>query len=290
MSQENEEKAVAPRGLGMGGLGDFTSGSFQESLEDAATTKGSATGDQIRDAMGNRRPKLPRLKVKHSAGVFAKDDGSRVEELQGVVVAHNFNNSFFQKAFADHAQGERPDCFSNDATTIAPNAEDPQAQDCTTCNRNRDAREKEAREAAFARDRQECCNNYLTLAFAVPGEEIPYVVQLSNQSFGPWAEYVQEIGAKGRFLPHEVGTSLVLEVKKGPGGSEYSKAKFRMLGALPENLRGEFLAAHLNYRTLLQREAENADREEQTASAAEAVREAREAEAAAAKDDGGAAL
>ena len=57
---EQEEKALVPQtgGLGMGGLGDFTAESFEDSLVDTDGVKGSATGEDIRDAMGNVKPAI----------------------------------------------------------------------------------------------------------------------------------------------------------------------------------------------------------------------------------------
>ena len=88
--KDKVEQALVPStGLDMGGLGEFT----QESLLDIAetsdeTAKGSATGEEIRDAMGNVRPQLERVQVKgHGANLFQFADGSGVN---GKVAALTF--------------------------------------------------------------------------------------------------------------------------------------------------------------------------------------------------------
>jgi hypothetical protein len=277
MAKPNEETAVAPRGLGMGGLGQFTEDDFVKSVTDSEVAHGTAEATDIKDAMGNVMPKLERVKVKHGgACIFQDEDDNKFEELIGAVVAYTFHNSFFDKAFEDREDGERPPCYSNDGVSIAARAEAPRCDGgCTVCPLNRDATDREARENAFDLNRKEACNNYLSLAVALPGREVPVHVQLSNSSFKPWAAYVQRIGTQGRFKIHEVGTKFTLKNRTGPGGSEYSVVIFDSLGALPTELAASFAAQAPNYRALLRREAEHADADNADAEAAGAVAEAK---------------
>lgn len=278
---ENTETAVAPQGLGMGGLGHFgTADDFVKSLEgqEDAATHGTAEADDIRDAMGNVLPKLERVKVKHGgACIFQDEDDKRYDELVGAIIAYTYHNSYFDVPFEDREEGARPPCYSNDGVSIAPRAEAPESVNsgCTGCNRNRDATDREAREAAFDRHRKEACNNYLSLAVALPGREVPVHLQLSNSSFKPWAAYVQRIGTQGRFKIHEVGTRFTLKNRTGPGGSEFSVCEFTMLNPLPQSLAENFASQAPNYRALLRREAERADADNADAEAAAAVGEAR---------------
>jgi hypothetical protein len=289
MSTE-EETAVVKQGLGMGGLGNFTAEDLVGSLVPATESpKGTATGEGIRDAMGGRSPQLERIKVKHGgACIIQMPDDERVEELLGVVVAYTYHNSWFSTKFEDHESGERPDCYSNDATNIAEQVEDAQAPGgCRSCPRNRDARDQGARDKAYDGAKESktyACSNYLSLAIALPGVEVPVHLRLSQSSFRTWAEYVQHIGTRGRFQPHEVATRFTLKNKTGPGGSEFSVVQFEMIDALPAELRAEFTKQQPNYEALLKRSAVDTEREDVSAEAAEALAQAKKDEAAAAEE------
>lgn len=289
MSEESKE--LAPRGLGMGGLGGFADASeFEKAVKDSAgdVGHGSATAEDIRDAMGNVIPKLEKVKVKHGgACLFQFPDNTKAEELVGAVVAYTFHNSFFDKAFEEREDGERPPCFSADGATVSDRAEGPKHTDCGTCPRNRDATLKEAREAAFKAHRKEACNNYISLAVAIPGREVPVQIQLSNTSFKPWAAYIQSIGTQGRFRPHEVATRFKLVNRTGAGGSEYSVCHFELIGALPKDIAASFASQAGNYRNLLRRTSDEASDSEHVEAAA-AVADAKAAQEAAAQS--GAAL
>lgn len=288
--QGNEETAVAPQGLGMGGLGHFASPEdFVKSLEDSDVTHGDADASSIKDAMGNVMPRLERIKVKHGgACIFQDEEGNKLDALVGAVVAYTFHNSFFEKFFEDREEGERPPCYSNDGVSIAERAEAPESvQGCTGCNRNRDATDSAARSHAFDLGRKEACNNYLSLAVAVPGREVPIHLQLSNSSFKGWAAYAQRIGTQGRFKVHQVGTRFSLKNRSGPGGSEFSVCEFEMLNPLPTDLAENFASQAANYRSLLRREAESADKDNADAEAGAAVADARASQEAA-KSEGAA--
>lgn len=278
---EETTKAVATRTT-FAGLGDFTAESLIEVAKDGA--RGSASAEEIRDAMGNVVPRLERFKVKHGGACIITDAaGKRYDDLLGVVVAYTYHNSFFEKPFEQHEEGERPTCFSRDAVSIDAGVEAPQSPTgCTGCPRNRDARERDARETAFNRDRRECCTNYLSLAVMLPGRDIPIQLRLSNSSFKPWAEYVQRIGTQGRFLPHEVATKFTLKNKQGAGGSEYTEVGFELAGGLPEHLRKAFADQREGYRALLRREDLQRDDGAPSGIGREAMAKAREAAKAAA--------
>lgn len=275
------ENAVAPQGLGMGGLGDFSEESLLEAVADTEAVKGTATGEDIRDAMGNKVPKLENIVVKHGGVVrYQFPDESLREKFVGVIVAYTYHNSFFGKPFEDREDGERPPCSSNDGVNIVRDAEDPQCEGgCSTCPKNRSGRDPAIRDAAFKLDRKEACNNYLSLAVALPGEDAPFRLRLSNQSFGPWAEYIQRIGTAGRFLPHEVATRFELVNKKGGGGSDFSVVKLSMADKegrpLPPELREAFAKQALNFKALLQRIAQQDEPDEGGTTAREAASEAR---------------
>lgn len=289
MTEKSEEKAVVKAGT-FGGLGDYTAESLVAVAETEAP-KGSATGDDIRDGMGNVRPTLDTVKIKgHGANLFQFPDESKVdgvEGLTGVVVAYTRHNSYFGKPFGEQEKGEMPPCFSNDGETIPENAGEPVTSACSQCPKNRDARQRSARDAAFdtmKEDRDKVCNNYLSIAFALPGKEIPVRIRFTRQSFKAWAEFIQRIGTEGRYLPHEVVTKITLENVKSD--FEFSVAKFRSLGALPEEMRDSMNAQRGNYRALLQRTAE-ADEGEESASdeAKQAVADSKKRAKKAAKGD-----
>lgn len=277
----SDENLPAPAGLGsLGGLGDFTPDSLVDATKDVQD-KGTATGEALRDAMGNVAPALDLVKVKgHGANLFLFPDESKVdgkEGLLGVVVAFTRHNSYFAKPFEDQEKGELPPCFSNDAVNIAGKAEEPQADSCAVCPRNRDARDRAARDKAWDADSKETCHNYLSLAFALPGRDIPVRIRLTRQSFRAWARYVQDIGTvRGRYLPHEVVTLLTLENKKG-ANAEYSVAGFAFKGALPAEMRGAFAAQSEQYGAILRRDAEREERSTDASdTGADAIRQAKE--------------
>lgn len=277
--EDQKQNAVAVRAPS---IGDFTPESLAQAALEAAkeTAKGSATGDSMREGMGNQRPKLDRVRVIHNGAASFRRGEKLLSELVGVVVAHTFHNTYFDKPYDDRVEGERPPCFSNDAVTIAANAETPQNPEggCHTCSRNRDARDGTARRAAFDRPVEETCSNYFSLAILVPGEEIPVIVQYPYGSFKSWGEYVQAIGSKGRFRPSEVVTRFKLKNSKNAGGKETSVGVFEFVGPLPAPIREQVAGQVEAYRAVLRREASDGERDaSSTTSASDAVRQAKAA-------------
>lgn len=260
-----EKQLPAKAGMDMGGLGDFDRDTLLE-IAKQDNAPGTATAEDIKDAMGNARPKLELVKVKgHGANLFQREDGSQVlgkDGLVGVIVAFTRHNSWFGKPFGETEQGELPRCFSNDGVNIAPNAEDPQSKGgCTSCTRNRDARDRDAREEAFNQDQVGKCNNYVSFALALPGEEIPVRLRVTLTGAKNWPAYVQRIGTKGRYQPHEVVTKVTLK-NVTRDGNEFSVAEFECVGALPAAMREQFAGHRDMYRAILQRDAEREDRDD----------------------------
>lgn len=257
----SDEKALTTGAFG--GLGNFTKEALVEIAKQSDGIKGSATGEDIRDAMGNIRPTLDTVKVKgHGANLFLFPDDTKVAGetgLTGVIVAYTRHNSWFGKPFGEQEKGELPQCFSNDGETVSDASASPVASVCSECPRNRDARSRSARDDAFQTLKDsgpvQVCNNYLSIALALPERELPVRVRFTRQSFKAWAAFIQQIGTAGRFLPHEVVTEIKLENVTG-GHGEFSVAKFRFVGALPPELREAFEKQRANYRALLQRTAE----------------------------------
>lgn len=300
---EVKEKALSPTpGIGFGGLGDVSEAALLEAAKQGAAEKGSATGQEIRDAMGNVRPSLELVKVKgHGANIFQFPDEKKVdgnEGLLGIIVAYTRSNSWFGgKEFGASEPGELPACFSNDGETLAAGSASPQASACSRCTRNRDARDGNARDAAFKRlkagdkgnpdvGRDSVCNNYLHLAVALPGRDLPVRVRFTRQTFKAWASYVQRIGTvEGRYLPHEVVTRIKLENHSGDFG-EFSVGTFTFCGALPKEMRDQFKKQGQDFKAILQRAAEVDEQEDTTAEARQAMAEAKAAANAPAQEAG----
>lgn len=257
--------ATAADNAGLNGLGDFTEEQLlgaAEGLDTAA--KGDATAEDILDGMGNRKPTLERIEVKHhGVNEFRFPDSSKVDGTEGfvgVALAHAHHNSNFAKPFDEHEEGDQPACWSNDATTVAPEVESPLNEGgCPTCPFNRDAPDRDAREKAFDnKERQELCSNYLSVAVMLPGQDIPLVLRVTASSFKAWAAFVQRLGTRGRFRTYDVLTRFKLQnVKKG--GNENSVAQFELADpkqyVLPDTLRKGFALQSPKYRSLLRREA-----------------------------------
>lgn len=290
------ENLPAPKGLGTMGLGDFSSASdFLGDIQTEDIEKGSASFADVREAMGNVRPMLENVKIKgHGANLFQFDDGAQTpgpEGLVGVIAAFTRHNSYFDKSFDDAVEGELPPCFSNDGALIANNAESPQSDGgCASCPRNRDAKTREAREAAFesaenqTKEKPETCTNYLSMAFMMPGRDLPVRIRFTNRTFKAWARYCQEIGTvKGRFFPHEVATKVTL--KNIEGQNEYSVGEFEFVGALKPAMRENFALQVAGYTALLQRAAEVEERDDASDEAKAAMNSAK-AEAKAAETSG----
>jgi hypothetical protein len=149
---------------------------------------------------------------------------------------------------------------------VDPGTEEPKAANCSVCPLNCSATAQQARDLAFAKDRDERCQNRLSLIVLVPGHSIPYILQLSPRSFKHFASYAQRIGGQSRFLLHEVATKLTL---KKVGQHAHSEAQFAMLGALPAELRKANEEAHKSYLAYLRRTAtmDRTDEAEATAKA-----------------------
>jgi hypothetical protein len=291
-AEQSEETVIAPVGLEMEGLGDFTVDSLRKTVQTGeAIEKGTATGADVREAMGNVRPMLEVVKIKgHGANLYQRADGKQIPGevgITGVVVAFTRHNSYWDSKFGSTEAGELPPCFSNDGLLIAGNAETPQSEKgCASCPRNRDAKQRDAREAAFEamknqkEDSPQTCTNYISLAVMVPGEDLPVRIRFTNRSFKPWAAYCQKIGTvEGRLFPHEALTTIKLKNNEGANG-EYSTAVFEFEGALTKVMRENFALQRAGYTALLQRAAEAEERDE----ASDEARSAQASAKAAAKE------
>jgi hypothetical protein len=264
------------------GLGDFTE---DQLVKQTGESKGSATGDEVRELMGNITPRLERVEVKHQgAEMYAFPDGEKVQGATGfiaIVVGAARHNTFFAKPFEEREEGDRPPCFSRDGVNVSSFASDPQHPGgCAACPRNRDAREKAARDEAFDRPRNEACTNYLALAVQRPGMETPLEIRFPSSAFKPWAEYVQRIAGRGRFLPHQAVTRLKLRTEK-KGGGEVSVPVFEFLGGAPEVLREQLDKANRFYTDMLKGAKYDASGKGEADAAGEAAEAARKAKAAA---------
>jgi len=255
--QKTEETALVPSAFG--GLGAIDEKALVSLAESSSDERGTADADSIRDGMGNVRPKLGTVKVMHhGACQFLMPDEKKADRLLGVVIAHTRSNAWFAQDISTHADGALPECFSSDGLRPSNGAAEPQAGSCLACPRNRDATDKVAREAAFqgARDDQNhACRNYLVLAVSLPGEEIPVLLRLSNTSFRPWAQYVQDIGTKGgRFRPSEVVTEITLRNQRTKVNTDISVAQFRLVGPLPADARAVLAPQADTYLSVIRRD------------------------------------
>lgn len=247
--QKNETKAVVdPADL----MSDAER--FRAMLETDA--KGEATADEIRDQLGDAVPEIESIEIKHQgANLIQFPDGDTVQGKDGitcVILASTFHNAHYAEGFDESEPGERPDCKASDAVSVDGDIESPKAENCASCPLNRAALSDDAREAAFARDRGECCNNSLTLILAIPGHQMPYKLKLSVKSQSAFRKYATRVGSKTRFLLHEVATQLTFAAV---GKFKHSEAAFKMLGSLPENLREANREASAGYLAFLRRTA-----------------------------------
>ncbi|MCI0669158.1 MAG: hypothetical protein L0Y64_01715, partial [Myxococcaceae bacterium] len=219
--------------------------------------KGTATSESVQEAMGNTAPDLEEVSIKHGGTcMFELPGGRKVETFLGVIVAHTYRNAFYKVSLDDAGdEVRRPDCSSDDGTNVNTGVPEAQNSSCLTCTRNRDARDPEAREAAFNRPSKGedgACSNYLMLAVCLPGLEVPYVMQVPSSSFRNWATYVQQLGTRGRFQPHEAVTQFKLTNRK-KGAYQYSVLELARAGELPGDLRAAFGGQAEGYRAMLRR-------------------------------------
>lgn len=249
---------------------------------DESVKQGTATAESIRESMTGD-PKLERIKVVHPAALYelpGSDEG--VKEFVGVIVAHTRRNAFFEKPIEEAEDGEnRPTCWSNDGQNIAEGVEEPQAERCAVCPRNRAAKLKSAREEAFERPRKEACGNFVTLAVTVPGASVPYQLQFSQSAFKPWDAYIQGIGTRGSYQTFEVVTRFKLERKMGRG-QPYSVPVFECVGPLKADLAAAFRKQNPNYLALIRRaeaQRESASTDEAREAAARAKKAAEQTDA-----------
>jgi hypothetical protein len=265
VKQKNEETAVANIGEAMD-----SEAKLMALLEQDAT--GDAKPEEIREQMGSQEPRLEKIEVKHAgANLFVFPGGNPVPGDKGfacVILASNFSNAKYKHAFDDpeREEGERPECKSSDGVSVDEGAENPQAANCSVCPLNCSATSQQARDLAFSKERDERCQNRLSMVVLVPGHSIPYILGLSPSSFKAFASYAQRIGGQSRFLLHEVATQITLK-KVGQYG--HSEAVFNKLGALPQGLRDANQTAHKDYLAYLRRTAttDRVDEAEATAKA-----------------------
>lgn len=236
--------------------------------------QGTADADAIRDQLGNAPPEIERIEIKHQgANLLVMPDGEKIDGKDGltcVVLASTFHNAHFPTGFEEGEPGERPDCKSCDAVTIDPGVDDAKASNCARCPLNCDAMEQKARDHAFGLDRDDRCSNRLTLLLAVPGHQMPYLLQLSVKSHKGFRKFATRVGSKTRFLLHQIATRITFEAK---GKYKHSEASFEMLGNLPSELIEANDEAHPGWLAFLRRTA-NVTREESDEAAAKAKAEA----------------
>jgi hypothetical protein len=268
------------------GFGDIDEKALVAGLDHDGPT-GTATADDVKDAMGTQRPQLERIDILHGESrAFKFPDGDLVKGADGfvgVMAAYTYHNAFFAKPFKEREEGERPVCASANGVSIKASAPEPQNPEggCVSCPRNRDARDQRARDEAFDRPRKETCGNFIAVAVAVPGVEVPYLLRIPVSSFGPFASYAQAIGTRGRFQLHEVATKFRLATKTNRAGIKYSQLELEQAGPLPTNLRAAFTKENPAFVALLRQ-----DYTEQGAGAGEVDEAIRRAEAAEAENAG----
>ncbi len=294
MNEPNSEVATVSS---MGGLGDFTTESLDELVKSDGASKGTATIDDVREAMGNVKPELEVFSVQgHGANSFKTGTGELIAGdvgITGIVLAYTRHNSYFDTKFGATPPGTLPPCFSNDGAVIAPNAESPNdAGTCGACPRNRDATDRDAKEAAFAaakvqtEDAPQVCTNYVSLAVALPGRDVPIRIRFTAQAFKVWARYNQHIGTvAGRFKPHQVLTHITLENKTG-GFGDFSVPVFTFKGGLPDSMAEALEKQVEQYTSLLRRDAENEGQSQDASDEAKAAAKGAKADADAAAGKG----
>jgi hypothetical protein len=224
------------------------------SLIGNAEERGSATGADIREQMAGE-PRLEQVKVVHAGGMFELPGGDSVKEFSAIVLAATLRNAKFLKPADEVGEDEenRPECFSVDGVVPSAASPDRKCATCTGCHFNRAAKDPEARNAAWEKPRKETCGNFLSLAVLLPGSTVPYHLRFSSSAFKAWDTFVQRIGTRGSWLPHEVVAKFTLEKKKN-GPNTYSVPVIELVGPIAKEHRAAFAQMREEYLALLRRE------------------------------------
>ena len=156
-----------------------------------------------------------------------------VDNITGVIIAHQSVNAFWAVDYSDSGEGKPPDCSSNDAITGSGNInlDIPRGQPCKECPLNQWGTGKRGGKGKE-------CKNIVRLYIIEQGSVFPKVVSLPPTSITPWKEYAFRLAARGKSISGVV-TAIKLKKEKSQNNKVYSKAVFIKVSDL---VREQYLA------------------------------------------------
>jgi len=168
----------------------------------------------LRDNMEGVTPRLPQVGILHQGQVFKMPDGSKVDDVHGVILDTNVCNAWWAESFDASGGGTPPNCASSDATK--PDQGDMQQNElCATCPQNRFG----------SAGRGKACKNMRRLHLWVKGSRLPLRLTLPPSSLRAWDEYATGLANRG--IPYPcVETTVTLLADQNKDGIEYSVPEF----------------------------------------------------------------
>lgn len=168
-------------------------------------------------------PRLPQIKIKHSAQMFELPDESKTENFEGVILDQYSANAWWEKDISESGGNAIPECFSMDAVTPSNNCINKQNDICEDCNQNQ-----------FGSDRKggkgKDCKNMKRLHVLMEGSLLPRRLTVPPTSIKAFELYMT--GLVDRGLPYPCVVTNFTLVKKESGGFEYAECRFSNLRVL----------------------------------------------------------
>ena len=171
----------------------------------------------IADNMEGVVPRLPQIKVLHTAQLFEMPDESKAETFEGVILDQHPANAWWETDISETGGGAVPDCFSMDGITPDLTQEKVQSQKCADCKQNQFGSE---RKGTGGKD----CKNMKRLHILMEGSLLPRRVTVAPTSIRSFDGYMT--GLVDRGLPYACVVTVFSLIKKEASGFVFAEAKF----------------------------------------------------------------
>ena len=157
-------------------------------------------------------------------------DGEPAASLEVIVLKTHpgVAKTYYSKGFSE-GSAEKPDCYSNDGTAPAADAQSPQAKNCAACPHNRWG-SKITDEGKKAK----ACSDVKRLAVAAPGAlNDPMLLRVPATSLGNWDEFVKFVAGRG-YAPIQCKTRISFDPE-----ATHQLLQFKPLGVFGDDVVAE---------------------------------------------------
>lgn len=177
------------------------------------------------------------------------DDSEMVNEIEGVIVAHQRYRVYWKDEYSGSSGANAPDCISRDMLT----GEGEPGGECASCPFN---------EWDSGANGSKACSERRRIFVLRPGEMLPTILTASPVNVGAMKTYGTKLISKAQKRYTQVISKLRLEPAVSKSGFDYAKMVISMVSPLPPEEAQKMEAyAHMMKPYLLDLEIDDTDAE-----------------------------